>query len=98
VLDNLERALEAANNAKDVDSVRMGVEFIAQQFREVLRGHGVEVIEAQGKAFDPAHHEALEEISGTEHPEGTVAHEVQRGYKFNGRVLRPSRVRVAGSR
>lgn len=96
VLDNFQRALEAARNAKDVESVRVGVEFIAQQLQEVLRNHGVEPIEAQGKSFDPMHHEALEEVAGSGHPEGTVVNEATRGYKYRGQVLRPSRVRVAG--
>lgn len=96
VLDNFERALDAARNARDVESVRVGVEFIAQQLRDALKNHGVEPIQAQGQPFDPLHHEALEEVSGSEQPEGTVVEEAQRGYSFKGHVLRPSLVRVAG--
>ncbi len=96
VLDNFERALDAAKNARDVESVRVGVEFIAQQLRDALKTHGVEPIQAQGQPFDPLHHEALEEVSNSEHPEGTVVEEAQRGYSFKGQVLRPSLVRVAG--
>jgi molecular chaperone GrpE len=96
VLDNFERALDAAKNARDVESLRVGVEFIAQQFRDALKNHGVEPIEAQDKMFDPLHHEALEEVGDSGRPEGTVISEAQRGYVFKGQVLRPSRVRVAG--
>ena len=96
VLDNFERALEAARNARDVESVRVGVEFIAQQLRDTLKNHGVEPIQAHGHKFDPLHHEALEQVSDSGHPEGTVLEEAQRGYSFKGQVLRPSRVRVAG--
>lgn len=96
VLDNFERALEAAQTAKDVEGVRVGVEFIAQQLRDTLRGHGVETIETKGQVFDPLKHDALEEVRGSEHPEGTILSEAQRGYTYKGQILRPSRVRVAG--
>lgn len=95
VMDNFERALDAARNARDVESVRVGVEFIAQQLRDALKNHGVEPIESKGQKFDPLHHEALEEIE-SDQPEGTVVEEAQRGYSFKGQVLRPSLVRVAG--
>lgn len=96
VLDNFERALEAARTAKDVEGVRTGIEFIAQQLRDALKGHGVESIESLGQKFDPLKHDALEEVAGSEHPEGTILSEAQRGYTFKGQILRPSRVRVAG--
>ncbi|HEX8835131.1 MAG TPA: nucleotide exchange factor GrpE, partial [Abditibacteriaceae bacterium] len=96
VLDNFERAVDAARNAKDVESVRIGVEFIAQQFRDALKNHGVEPIDSKGQMFDPLRHDALEEVSGSDLPEGTVIDEAQRGYVYKGTVLRPSRVRVAG--
>ena len=97
VLDNFERAVEAAKTARDVDSVRIGIEFVAQQLRDALKGHGVQPIEtASGAKFDPLHHEALEEVEGTPHEEGAIIDEVQRGYTHNGQVLRTSRVRVAG--
>jgi molecular chaperone GrpE len=98
VLDNFERAVAAAKNARDVDSLRVGVEYILQQFREALRSHGVEPITAQGQAFDPVQHDALEEIHSSEHPEGTVIEETQSGYSYKGRVPRPSRVKVAGGK
>lgn len=96
VLDNFERALEAARTAKDVEGVRVGVEFIAQQLRDTLRGHGVEAIETHGQSFDPLKHDALEEVGESEHPEGTILSEAQRGYMYKGQVMRASRVRVAG--
>ena len=96
VLDNFERALEAARTARDVEGVRMGIEFIAQQLRDALKGHGVESIESLGQKFDPLKHDALEEVVGSEQPEGTILSEAQRGYTYKGQVLRPSRVRVAG--
>ena len=96
VLDNFERALEAARGTGDAESLRVGIEFIAQQLRDALRGHGVEPIQAQGQKFDPLLHDALEEVANSDQPEGTIINEAQRGYSFKGQVLRPSRVRVAG--
>lgn len=94
VLDNFERAVSAAGNTSDVQSLKVGVEFILQQFKEALKSHGVEEIESEGQSFDPSRHEAIEEIE-SEHGPGTVVHDVQRGYVYKGNVLRPSRVRVA---
>jgi molecular chaperone GrpE len=94
VLDNFERAANAATSTSDVESLKTGIGFILQQFQEALKSHGVEPIESKGKGFDPKTHEALEEIE-SDQKAGTVVDDVQRGYSFKGQVLRPSRVRVA---
>jgi molecular chaperone GrpE len=96
VLDNFERAVESTRNARDVEAVRVGVEYILKQFQEVLAAHGIEAIPAQGEPFDPLRHDALERVASSEHPAGTVVAETQRGYTHRGEVLRPSRVQVAG--
>lgn len=98
VLDNFELAITHAKNAKDLDSVRIGVEHILQQLRNTLKSHGVEPLEATGQKFDPLCHEALEEVAGSGAPEGTIVGETQRGYAFKGQVLRPSRVRVSNGK
>ncbi|MBV9469936.1 MAG: nucleotide exchange factor GrpE [Abitibacteriaceae bacterium] len=95
VLDNFELAVSHAKSAKDLDSVRIGVEHILQQLRNTLKNHGIETIEAKGRKFDPLHHEALGQVEGNGEPEGTVMEEVQRGYSYKGQVLRPSRVKVS---
>lgn len=94
VLDNFERAVSAAGSTSDVQSLRVGVEFILQQFQEALKNHGAEPIEAKGKKFDPARHDAIEEVE-SEEAAGTIIDDVQRGYNYKGHILRPSRVRVA---
>lgn len=66
---------------------------IYAQLREVLKKHGVEPIEAKGKAFDPASHEALERVEVSE-KDGMVLEELQKGYMIHDRVLRPSKVKV----
>jgi len=95
VLDNFERAVDSTRNARDVESVKVGIEYILKQFQEALAAHGVQPIEAEGKPFDPLHHDALERVSGSEHPSGTIVEQTQRGYKHHDHVLRPSRVKVA---
>lgn len=94
VLDNFERAVSAAKTTTDVNTLKIGVEYILQQFQEAIKNNGAEPIESEGKPFDPAQHDAIEEVeSDAEH--GTVVEDVQRGYLFKGKVIRPSRVKVA---
>jgi len=95
VLDNFERAVDAAQNAKDVQSLRIGVEYILKQLQDTLQSMGVETIPARGQKFDITKHEATEEVASDEFDAGTVIDESQRGYIFRGQVIRPSRVRVA---
>lgn len=95
VLDNFNLALQHAGTAKDVESLKVGLEFIAQQLENTLRGLGVEPIEAKGQHFDPLRHEAIEQVSVEGAEPGTVVEEAQRGYIYKGQVLRTSRVKVA---
>ena len=94
VLDNLDRALEAAGS-EDAASILKGVEMVQRQFVNVLGNLGVTVIKAQGENFDPSLHDA----SGTEevdNPEldGKIIRELLKGYRTDDRVLRPSKVIV----
>lgn len=95
VLDNLEMGLKYVRDAKDAESMRQGIEFIAQQFRDVMKSHGVEPIASQGQPFDPLRHDAIEQIP-SDAPEGTIVEEAQSGYLYKGQILRPARVKVAG--
>ena len=72
-----------------------GVCMIRDQLFQVLVSFGVEVIPAVGERFDPAWHEAIEAVETTETPEGTIVAEALPGYRLKGRVLRPSKVKVA---
>lgn len=95
VLDNFERALQAAEESKHLDKLLEGVHMIRRQMQDILERRGVAPIEAVGQPFDPNYHEAVARIETTEHPEGTVVHEVEKGYTFGDRVLRPTKVAVA---
>ena len=94
VLDNLDRALEAANS-EDTQSIIKGVEMVQRQFVSVLENLGVSVIKAKGEIFDPALHDA----SGTENIEdpeldGKIITERLKGYRTKERILRPAQVTV----
>ncbi|MBQ6772507.1 MAG: nucleotide exchange factor GrpE [Synergistaceae bacterium] len=94
VLDNLDRALDAAHHG-DANNILSGVEMVQRQFISVLEGLGVSAIKSQGEKFDPALHDA----SGTElvndpELEGKVITERLKGYRTSERVLRPSQVTV----
>jgi molecular chaperone GrpE len=93
ILDNMRRALAQEN--KDVDVFKQGVELIYSQFQETLKAYGLEEIEAVGQPFDPTLHEALMEIEHQEHPPGTVVEEMEKGYRLNSKVVRPARVIVS---
>jgi molecular chaperone GrpE len=94
IVDNLERALEAATGAEG-EALRKGVELIHKQMLDVLRRRGVKPIEALGADFDPNFHQAVIHESSTDHREGQVIGELQRGYMLGDRLLRPAMVKVA---
>ncbi len=100
VTDNFERALEHARGlagsekGSPLSQVVQGVEMIAYQFSEALKGQGVSPVIAMGQKFDPTLHEAVGEEDSDAEP-GTVVKEMQKGYLLHGRLLRPSRVIVA---
>ncbi|HET9299928.1 MAG TPA: nucleotide exchange factor GrpE [Candidatus Polarisedimenticolaceae bacterium] len=91
VLDNFERALAARGGE---DSLRSGVQMIYRQLFDELRREGLRPVEALGQAFDPTVHEAVATTSDSGLPAHTVVGELQRGYFFGDRLLRPSLVRV----
>ncbi len=93
ILDNMYRAL--GQETQDADSLKQGVELICGQFNEVLKGYGLVEIEAVGQPFDPNMHEALAEVASSEYSPGTIIEEVEKGYKLNDKVVRPSRVAVS---
>ena len=94
VADNLERALAGASAS---DPLREGIALVLRQFTDCLSKAGVEPIEALGAPFDPVFHEAVATEPTESLPPNHVVGEVQKGYLFMGRVLRPSLVRVSVS-
>lgn len=95
VFDNLERATAHAETATDVKALADGIGLVKRQFVDTLSKIGITRIEAQGKPFDPAFHEAVQQFETNEHPPGTVLHEVQSGYTQGDKLVRPAIVVVA---
>jgi molecular chaperone GrpE len=96
VLDNLERALNAAEQQGDQTALIEGLQQVHGQFRRTLEEFGLKEVAAHaGHQFDPNLHEAVAQASSTEHPEGHVLEQLQRGYKLADRLLRPARVVVS---
>lgn len=94
VLDAFDRALDARHLPADAE-YRTGFELIRRQLWDALAKEGLSRIDAVGKEFDPHHHHAIERVETDDHPDGSVIDELQPGYTFHGRVLRPAMVRVA---
>lgn len=96
ILDDLERAVNLAESKdQDLSVFLKGVEMILAHLYEMLKEHGVEPIEAEGKIFDPHYHEALMQVENKDIPEHTVVEELQKGYLLNDRVIRTAKVKVA---
>jgi molecular chaperone GrpE len=92
VIDSFDRALQAKSAAADF---RSGVELIYKQLQDALAKLGVRPVPAKGEPFDPHYHEAVEMVETSDVPDHQVFEELQRGYKFKDRLLRPAMVRVA---
>lgn len=92
VVDSLERALQMKSDGMEF---REGVELIYKQLQAALAKLSVHPITAKGEPFDPRYHEAIEMVETAEAPDHQVIEELQRGYKFKERLLRPAMVKVA---
>jgi molecular chaperone GrpE len=91
-MDSLERALQVKSDAAEL---RSGVELIYKQLLAALAKLSVNPIVSKGEAFDPRYHEAIEMVETSDAPDHQVIEELQRGYKFKDRLLRPAMVKVA---
>ncbi|PYV91253.1 MAG: nucleotide exchange factor GrpE [Acidobacteria bacterium] len=94
VIDGLERGLYAPDG-ETVESYKKGIELILKQFRDVLATVGLQPIRAIGKIFDPNYHQAVMQEKNNSLAENEIIEELQRGYIYKDRLLRPSMVKVA---
>ena len=94
-IDNLERAIAAADQAGDQGPLAKGVSLVLTQLLDVLRRHGVSRLEALGQSFDPNLHQAVMQQPSTDHPANTVLQVLASGYMMHERVLRPATVIVS---
>ena len=102
VLDNLDHTIQNTSTAcgepvestQNADALVKGIKIIYDQMVYTLKLHNVEQLKAVGEKFDPSLHEAITQKADPQHPADTVLEELQKGYKLNGQVIRPSRVVV----
>ncbi|MEM9398077.1 MAG: nucleotide exchange factor GrpE [Pseudomonadota bacterium] len=96
VVDNLERAAEAAKAAgDDASAITEGVQLTLKSFVDVLTKFGIEVIDPVGEPFDPQQHQAMSMIENPDAEPNTVLDVMQKGYLLNGRLVRPAMVLVS---
>lgn len=96
VLDNFDRALVTAEGGNDYDALLKGIDMIFRQFRQVLEQLGLSAMDAVGQPFNPEFHEAVMKVEDSDQEEGIVLEELQKGYMFKDKVLRPAMVKVSG--
>lgn len=94
LVDDLDRAITSLDEGSEPRKVLEGLHLAQNNFHRVLEQHGVETLTSVGQPFDPNFHEAVGEVRAPEGEEGSIAEEIQRGYLLNGRLVRPSRVKI----
>lgn len=94
ILDNFERALSHMDEELDAQN-RRGVELIYRQLRDAMEKKGLRPVETEGHLFDPNFHEAIGRELRDDLPENTILEELQKGYFFHDRLLRPALVKVS---
>lgn len=95
VFDNFERAAQHAETATEIKSLAEGVSMVMRIFLDTLSRLGVERVQAIGQPFDPALHEAVQQVETKDQPAGTVVAEIAPGYRMGERLVRPALVVVA---
>ena len=95
VMDNFDRAIEAARSSHDSKALLQGIEMVQKQMKEVLGRKGLDRIDSMGKEFNPKEHEAMEHVESDEHPDNTVLEELQPGYRLKEKIIRPATVKVS---
>jgi len=97
VVDNLARAIDHARQSGggDLEGLLQGVELVRRELESVLSKNHVREVEALGKVFNPAQHEAMAQIPSATAEPNTVVEVLQKGYQLRDRLMRPARVIVA---
>jgi molecular chaperone GrpE len=94
-VDNLERAVDHSEKAKEVESLAEGAKLTIQQLLKELNKFGLSPIESLGKPFDPTFHEAVMVVATGEHQPNHVVEEFRKGYLLHDRLIRPAAVSVS---
>jgi hypothetical protein len=96
-LDDLDRAKASFDNVSDPKAITESLRLVHSRFTRCLEQLGIKELSVIGKPFDPRMHEPVQEIPTNEMPEGSVLHELRKGYSIGEKILRPSLVNVATS-
>lgn len=95
ILDNIELAEEKIPEELKDNQWALGLLQIKNQILDFFKNQGIKKIKSIGEKFDPNFHEVMEEIEDKNSQPGTVIEEIQKGYLFNKKVIRPARVKIA---
>lgn len=95
IVDDLERAVAAADAATDARAIADGVKLVLKAFEEIAGRFQLQRVEAVGQRFDPNLHDAVQQQPTTDHEPGTIVAEITAGYRVGERLLRPALVVVA---
>ena len=94
ILDNFETCEKCLTCDPEEDKNVKGLLMIKNQLRDFLKSQGVEEVKSVGQNFDPNLHEVVGETEAKDKEKGLIVEEVQKGYKINGRLLRPAKVKI----
>lgn len=95
VLDDLDRAEQSMQNSNSIEALREGVQLVLHKFRSIMKQRGLEEMETLHKPFDPEFHEAIAQIPApTPELEDKIIDQVEKGYYFQGKVIRYAKVVV----
>ncbi len=96
ILDNLKRAAQSSPETKDLDSLQQGIELVINQFSNELKENGVETVKSVGEKFDPKSHEVFMTVETEEEAQdGIVIEELEPGYCFKEKLIKPAKVKIA---
>lgn len=95
VVDNLERAISAAEDNSDESGLLEGVKLTYKEIIRLLESFSVKSVDAENQAFDPNFHQAVTQVESDKHPENTVTSVLQKGYLLHDRLIRPAMVVVS---
>ncbi len=97
IIDNLERAISAAEEKHDLEQLADGVKITHSQVLDLFKKEGIQIIDPEGEPFDPTDMHAMLSVEDDEHPDNTVLEVLQKGYVLKGKVVRPAMVKVSKS-
>jgi molecular chaperone GrpE len=96
-LDDLDRAQTSFTQNSEIKNVIESMKLIADRFTRCLEQIGVKPLNAVGQTFDPRLHQPVQQVKAPELPDGSIAHDLRRGYALGDKVIRPALVNVVGN-